>query len=155
MFFLLMLMQSIVAMEQQKKQAVQHYKEMRDNLFRGMCFFNPHDSEQIKETYFEKVKEAYRHYQQEVCIGCAFCTTATAIACCAIPFACDSQFCFEYPAGWACCCIIKCGAIGVNTAIAEKIIKDCCNYWKTRKVINHVAAVEQLRPMEMKEKKVE
>ncbi len=159
----LLLMQSIAAMqqpmpepiEQQKREAVQKYQNQRDDLFRGMCFFNSHDSELIKDTYFEKVKEAYQLYKQELCIGCALCTAASAVASCAIPFACDSQFCNDYPAGWLCCCIIKCGAIAADTVIAEKMINDCSNYWKTRKVINCVAVVEQLKMRQDKIVKVE
>jgi hypothetical protein len=155
----LFLMQSIAAMEeppkQQKAHALQEYKARRNSLFCGMCFFNQNDSEQEKETYFVKLKELYGLHKQEVCIGCTLCTTATAIACCAIPYACDSQFCYDYPAGWICCCIIKCGAIGANAAIADKVINNCCNYWKTRKVVNQVAGVKQLRPISVKVEKVE
>lgn len=155
MLFLSMLMQSVVAMEQEKKQALQNYRAKRDSLFCDMSFFNQNDSEEIKETYFTKLKEAYQLYQQEACIGCTLCTAATALACCAIPFTCDSQFCLEYPAGWMCCCIIKCGAIGIDTAISEKVIKDCCNYWKARESVNQAAHVEQLRPISVKVEKVE
>lgn len=141
-------MQSVLAMEQQKKEVLQNYRSKRDSLFCGMSFFNKDDSEQVKETYFAKLKKLYGLYKQEACLRCALCTAATATACCAIPFACDSQFCYEYPAGWLCCCIIKCGAIAVDATISEKVIVDCCNYWKTRSVVNQVAAVEQLRPLE-------
>ncbi len=152
---LFLVMQSVLAMEQQKKQVLRDYRIKRDSLFCGMSFFNKDDSEEVKETYFAKLKESYHLYKQEACIGCALCTAASAIACCAIPFAYDSQFCYEYPAGWLCCCIIKCGAIGVDAAISEKVISYCCDYWKTRNALNQVAAVRQLRPVGEKIKKVE
>ncbi len=159
LFLLTLLMQPLVAMEQvpkqQKEHALQNYKAQRDSLFCGMYFFNLNDSEHKKETYFAKLKELYGLHKQEVCIGCTLCTTATAVACCAIPYACDSQFCYDYPAGWICCWIIKCGAIGADAAIADKVIKDCCNYWKTRKIVNQAAHVEQLRPISVKVEKVE